>query len=98
LPHIWSSATLYTDEVIKERKTWFNTWVTQNQSFDKDAALMFHHFGGNGDKENDLVMNRNEKKTVSISCINYISKVETEIIYEDVIHKKTYTTKLITTV
>ncbi len=95
LPHIWSSATLYTEEVIKQREVWFNDWVNNNEVFTKDNILMFHHFGGSGDKENDLVMNRSQKKTVSICCINKRNSVETEIVYEDVLNKKLYKNKII---
>lgn len=95
LPHIWSSATLYTGEVIKQREVWFNDWVNNNDVFTKDNILMFHHFGGSGDKENDLVMNRSQKKTVSICCINKRNSVETDIVYEDVLNKKLHTHKII---
>ena len=95
LPHIWSSVTLYAPEVIKQREEWFNDWVSKNEVFTKDAILMFHHFGGSGDKENDLVMNRSNKKTVSICSINKRNEMETEIVYEDVVNKKMYSNKII---
>jgi len=94
-PHIWSSATLYTEEVIKQREEWFNEWVHKNEIFTKESILMFHHFGGSGDKENGLVMNRSNKKTVSIRSINKRSEVETEIVYEDVVNKKQYTNRIL---
>lgn len=96
LPHIWSSVTLYSDEVIHQRQNWFNDWVKNNSIFTRDAILMFHHFGGNGDNQNDIVINRPTKKTVSICCINKINTTDTEIIYEDVINKKFYSSKIIT--
>ena len=95
LPHIWSSVTLYSEDIIKQRETWFNEWIKMNVVFSRDSILMFHHFGGTGDKENDLVINRSQKKTVSICCINKLSSIETEIIYEDVINKKCYNNKII---
>ncbi len=95
LPHIWSSVTLYSEQVVKEREEWFDDWVKQNEIFTKESILMFHHFGGSGDKENDLVMNRSNKKTVSICSINKKNEVETEIVYEDVINKKVYTNKIL---
>ena len=95
LPHIWSSVTLYAEEVIKQREEWFNDWTLKNETFTKESILMFHHFGGNGNKENDLVMNRLSKKTVSICCINKRNESETEIVYEDVIDKKVYTNKIL---
>lgn len=95
LPHIWSSVTLYSEEIIKEREQWFYDWVSKNEVFTKDGILMFHHFGGSGDKENDIVMNRSTKKTVSICSINKRSEVETEMVYEDVINKRMYSNKII---
>jgi hypothetical protein len=95
LPHIWSSVTLYNKDVIKQREDWFNQWVKENPVVTKDSILMFHHFGGNGDKENDLVMKRRNKKTVSICCIHKRNETETEITYEDVLKKKIQTDKIL---
>ncbi len=91
LPHIWSSSTLYSEEVISQRESWFSDWVRKNEIFTMDAILMFHHFGGSGDMANDIVMNRSTKKTVSICCINKKNEQETEITYEDVVNRKVYT-------
>lgn len=95
LPQIWSSVTLYSSEVIKQREEWFNDWIKKNEIFTKENILMFHHFGGTGDKENDIVMRRSNKKTVSICSINKRNELETEIIYEDVVNKKLYSNKII---
>lgn len=73
-PHIWSSSTLYTDAVRAERRLWFHAWLRTQTEFNKDAAMQFHRFGGNGDLENSLVMNRHEQVlTVSITSIEKIS-------------------------
>lgn len=97
LPHIWSSVTLYTDEVIQQRQQWFQDWLKRNPVPTKDSILMFHHFGGDGSKENDLVMNRVKKRTVSICCIYKMNATETEITYEDAVNQQLYSTKIITT-
>ena len=94
LPQIWSSATLYTQEVVEERRNWFNDWLTTHNSYSNDDILFFHHFGGNGSSENDLMINRGTKKTVSICCIHKNS-LNTEIIYEDIQNKKLYKNKVI---
>ena len=96
LPHIWSSVTLYSNDVIQQRQTWFNTWVNNNV-FTKESILMFHNLGGNGDKENDLIINRNQKKTVSICCIQRFNANETDITYVDVVNTKLYTAKILAT-
>lgn len=57
-PHIWSSVTLYTEETIVKRKGWFEKWLASHPSPTRDEILAFHQFTGDGDKHNDLMMNR----------------------------------------
>jgi Transport and Golgi organisation 2 len=94
LPQIWSSVTLYSQEVIEQRNGWFNNWLSSNTNYTNDEILFFHHFGGVGKTDNDLIINRGDKKTVSISCIHK-STAHTEIIYEDIVNKKLYKNKVI---
>jgi hypothetical protein len=68
--HIWSSSTLYTDEVIRERMSWFDVWQKDNKEYKQESIVHFHRFGGKGDRSNDIVMNREDKvKTVSITSV-----------------------------
>jgi len=70
LPFIWSSVTLYTPETIASRSNWFATWLKQNLTPDNFDILDFHHFAGEGDGANSLIMHRSDKKqTVSITQI-----------------------------
>lgn len=94
LTHIWSSVTLYSEDMIKHRELWFENWLKGNNDFSPENILMFHHFGGDGDKNSDLVMNRGFVKTVSITCIHK-TNAGSEIIYEDVIQKKLYRNQVI---
>lgn len=72
IPHIWSSVTLYSDEVILQRQNWFHEWLALNPSPDMQAAREFHLFGGAGDDHNGIRMNRNnEMLTVSITSMEY---------------------------
>jgi hypothetical protein len=69
-PCIWSSVTLYDDKVIRKRKKWFEEWLEKNPSPSQEDILHFHQFTGDGDKHNDLLMNRNGHVfTVSITSI-----------------------------
>ncbi len=69
-PCIWSSVTLYDDKVIRKRKKWFEEWLQQNPSPSQEDILHFHQFTGDGDKHNDLLMNRDGHVfTVSITSI-----------------------------
>lgn len=69
-PHIWSSATLYTPEVVAKREEWFIKWLDKNPTPTQEDILQFHQFTGDGDVNNDLVMNRDGKMlTVSVTGI-----------------------------
>lgn len=73
--HIWASATLYNEDLRKQREEWFEEWAIKNDTFDAGVIYDFHRNAGNGDVENDLVMNRNNiVQTVSITQINVIEE------------------------
>lgn len=68
-PHIWASAQLYTSEAVKNRQKWFAKWLSENKNHTVEKIYAFHKNAGSGDLSNDLVMDRGEVKTVSISHI-----------------------------
>jgi hypothetical protein len=69
-PHIWSSATLYTHDIVKKRELWFAKWLNNNPTPSQEDVIRFHLFGGENDKHNDLLMNRQGLvRTVSITSI-----------------------------
>lgn len=69
-PHIWSSATLYDGLVIKKREQWFAAFLNRNSYSTQQDILNFHRFTGDGDCNNDLLMNRDGiYSTVSITSI-----------------------------
>ncbi len=89
VPHIWSSANLYDAETILERKLWFGKWISENKvDSDPESILSFHHFGGNGDPKNDMIIDRTEKRTVSITSIIQEEKSKT-IVYVDLATQET---------
>jgi len=68
--HIWSSTTLYDDEVIETRKLWFVKWLKKNPQPAEKDILKFHQFAGDGNKNTNLLMNRDGiVYTVSITGI-----------------------------
>lgn len=67
-PYIWSSSTLYTDEIKKMRVEWFRDWQNNNV-FTRKNILKFHHQAGVGNKKIDVLMKRQKGGTVSITCI-----------------------------
>ena len=65
---IWSSVTLYDEATIAMRRQWFGDWIDQTPSPSHKQILAFHEFSGNGNKDTDLVMHRdNGYRTVSIT-------------------------------
>ena len=70
MAHIWSSATLYDEAQRTTRKNWFNKFMQQNYYPSQEDIIGFHTHTGDGNIENDLVMNRDNKYfTVSITSI-----------------------------
>lgn len=71
-PHFWSSATLYPEDVRKQRLRLFKNWLGHHVEYDQESIIDFHRYGGTGDPFNDFVMNRYDiVKTLSISSVNY---------------------------
>ena len=94
-PHIWSSITLYDEGVIAKRKNWFDSWIEKNPQPAQEAILHFHQFTGDGDKENDLLMNRKDKvATISITSIA-ISEHAAQMLHLDMRQDKTITASLL---
>ena len=68
--YIWSSATLYSEEVKSKREQWFEHWKNTTPIIDKENILDFHYHAGDGNPYNDVIMNRNGiVQTVSITSI-----------------------------
>jgi len=88
-PKIWSSSTLYKNDMREVRKTWFKNWVSAND-FNSTTILDFHH-SEIGDKEQSILMKRPNVETVSITSIKKENK-KIEMFYEDVIHNSFYKT------
>ena len=85
IPRIWSSVTLYDDEVIARRRAWFNQWLKENPYRSADKIRRFHEFGGDGDPTNSFKMNRNGiLQTVSITGIE-IKQHKALMHYKDIL-------------
>ena len=85
LPHIWSSVTLYDDEVIARRRMWFTRWLKETTYKTSENIRLFHEFGGDGDDFVNLRMNRNGVlQTVSITGIEIMPK-KAIMHYKDII-------------
>jgi len=84
-PKIWSSSTLYNDEIKQVRKQWFQNWIAKNE-FTSENILNFHH-SEIGDKEQSIFMKRSYVETVSITSVKKESNT-IEMLYEDVVHQQ----------
>ena len=89
--HIWSSVTLYTDEIVQKRKEWFNAFISNKTELNANNILNFHRFAGDGDSANDVLMNRNnELFTVSITLLHQQNKIS-KLHYYDLLTNETFT-------
>ena len=80
---IWSSVTLYSIDIIKQREIWFQNWLSLHQKPGIPDLIHFHKFTGTGDKRHDVLMEREGGlRTVSITSIHFAESIAT-IYYED---------------
>jgi hypothetical protein len=93
-PYIWSSVTLYEEQVIKKRESWFASFLNENPHPSHHEVLHFHQFTGDGNKDHNLQMERGELySTVSITSIS-LTTDRVEMKYHDLKEKKLYETNI----
>jgi Transport and Golgi organisation 2 len=89
-PYIWSSVTLYDEQIIRKRASWFSKWLSENPEPLQEDILLFHQFTGDGDRHNDLLMNRgNQVFTVSITSAGFSTGL-VAIKYIDLLRQQSY--------
>ena len=92
LPHIWSSAQLYSPETRANRELWFGKWLKEKnvETLTINDVKHFHTFGGQAESVNDaLVMHRGDiLQTISITAIDWHPHFFT-MSYHDLIHGST---------
>lgn len=92
-PHIWSSATLYDEAQRAARDKWFLKFINNKTSILQDDIISFHKNAGEGNRNNDLVMNRDNKYfTVSITCIA-LQQDDLQMQYQNLLTHDTYIAK-----
>lgn len=67
-PKIWSSSTLYSEAMKKERLQWFEDFKAENE-LDSKAMMNFHNTAGEDNKDYGVVMDRHHVKTTSITQV-----------------------------
>jgi hypothetical protein len=70
---IWSSSTLYTNEMKTLRQQWFLEFLSQNGA-SSEGLLYFHEYYGIGDSMLDMKIDRGLLKTVSITQFEKLNK------------------------
>lgn len=68
-PKIWSSATLYTEEMRELRQIWFANWLKEKDEFTQENIVAFHQDTSKGTPETSLKMKRSTVETVSTTCV-----------------------------
>lgn len=68
--HIWSSVTLYPEEIRRERANWFFDFLKDKNEITALDMLDFHKNTHNDDVQNGLIINReNVMKTLSVTQV-----------------------------
>ncbi|WP_298767104.1 NRDE family protein [uncultured Polaribacter sp.] len=68
-PKIWSSSTLYTEEMKEQRQDWFANWIQNNPDFSQEEILKFHQNESLGTKGTSPKMKREFVETVSVTSV-----------------------------
>lgn len=94
--HVWSSATLYPNEIRENRSNWFYSFLESNPEISETEMLHFHRYTEEENKENGLVINRNDElKTLSITQ-SVIEKNKVSILHYDLIANEDFETTFVT--
>lgn len=68
-PKIWSSSTLYTNEMKELRKEWFANFLNDNNEIDQQEILAFHQNSTLGNPDISPKMKRSYVETVSVTSV-----------------------------
>lgn len=88
--YIWSSVTLYTPTIQKQREEWFRDFLDTQPEVSAHELFHFHRYTEASDATNGLVINRDEHyKTVSITQA-VIDRNKITLTYADLIAEQEY--------
>lgn len=94
--HVWSSVTLYSKKIRKNRDDWFHSFLDSKPTISESEILHFHRYTEKENTKNGLVINRNnELKTLSITQ-TVVEKNKVAIFHLDLIANKDFQTTFIT--
>lgn len=85
--HLWSSATLYPPAIQAKREQWMADFQAGTPQPTATDILSWHHTAGDGDPENDVIMDRKGiVQTVSITQVQRRTE-GWQLRYEDLLHQ-----------
>jgi hypothetical protein len=89
-PKIWSSSTLYSEAMKKERLHWFEDFKKES-ILNSETLLKFHHNAGHDNEDYGVIMDRGFVKTTSIT---QVEKIDEEVSMQfNNLQKETISTK-----
>lgn len=88
--HIWSSSTLYTDQMKQLRRDWFADFQ-ETEKLTATSVLYFHKNAGIGDSNVDTIMNRDVVQTVSVTQVEKTNE-EITMQYDNILNNTTHST------
>ena len=88
--YIWSSATLYSEEIRQKREEWFYTFLDTKPEVNEKELFNFHRYTEEDNNEHGLVINRKDiLKTLSITQ-TIIEQNRLEMKYFDLLNEHEY--------
>lgn len=85
--HIWSSSTLYSNEMKEERRVWFSNFKKENRLLNSEKLMQFHKTAGKDNLDFGVIMDRGNVKTTSITQVEK-TKSTLNMSYESILSKQ----------
>lgn len=93
--HIWSSSTLYAQEIRQQRAQWFTTFLDTKPEVTFEEMFHFHRYTEADNSQHGLIINRNDKlKTLSITQ-SVIEQNKITVMHHDLIEQKEFSNTFI---
>ncbi len=93
--HIWSSSTLYAQEIRQQRAQWFAAFLDTKPEVTFEEMFHFHRYTEAENSQHGLIINRNDKlKTLSITQ-SVIDQNKITVMHHDLIEQKEFSNTFI---
>ena len=93
--HIWSSSTLYSQEIRQQRAHWFAAFLDTKPEVTFEEMFHFHRYTEAENSQHGLIINRNDKlKTLSITQ-SVIDQNKITVMHHDLIEQKEFSNTFI---